>query len=204
MHGAGPASRGQQRFWGSVTLKAQDQILVETERVRAVFQHAPVTLLVVVINALLTAFVLAPAVNPWSLGIWVGLMIAVSSGRWLIRRRFRGRMLNQQNRRLWIGLSVSGALMTGILWGAGASVMSPSGDTYQLFFAFVIGGMCAGTTAVNSAHLPTVLAFILRPACPWPSVSHRWIIAATYIGGDGCDFRSLAVCNQFAGASGLW
>jgi signal transduction histidine kinase len=44
--------------------------------------------------------------------------------------------------------------------------MSPAVEIYQLFFVFVLGGMCAGTTAVNSAHLPTVLAFILPAILP--------------------------------------
>ncbi len=54
----------------------------------------------------------------------------------------------------------------GLLWGGGAIVLCPNIETYQLFFAFVLGGMCAGATAVNATHLPTVIAFILPASVP--------------------------------------
>ena len=55
--------------------------------------------------------------------------------------------------------------MRGILWGALCLLNFPSAEVYQLFVAFVVGGMCAGAVLpAYGAHFPSAAAFIL-PAC---------------------------------------
>jgi signal transduction histidine kinase len=147
-------------------LQSHDDTLVKIERIRSVFQQAPLTLLVTVINAVLTAVVLVPVVSPRLLAIWLILIVMVSGLRWAVRQRFLSRARDGARCRPWAALSISGSLATGSLWGIGAPVLFPAADTYQLFFALVVGGMCAGTTSVNSAHLPTVLAYILPASLP--------------------------------------
>jgi signal transduction histidine kinase len=146
-------------------LSDQDSQLIEPERIRSVFQQAPLTLVVTVINAVLTAVVLARVVSLKLLTIWVTMIVAVSGARWVVRQRFLYRATDGLGRP-WVALSIIGSVTSGILWGVGATVLLPAAEPYQLFFAFVVGGMCAGTTAVNSAHLPTVLAFILPATLP--------------------------------------
>jgi hypothetical protein len=68
--------------------------------------------------------------------------------------------------RIWAMISVGGSLLTGLLWGFGAVALFPTDDVYQIFLAFVVGGMCAGAITVNSAHFPTLAAFILPAALP--------------------------------------
>jgi signal transduction histidine kinase len=146
-------------------LSDPDSDLIEPERIRSVYQQAPLTLVVTVINSVLTAFVLARVVSLKLLVIWVTIIIGVSAARLAVRQRFFKRAAAEAGR-LWAALSILGSMTTGILWGAGAAALPAEAQTYQLFFAFVVGGMCAGTTAVNSAHLPTVLAFILPATLP--------------------------------------
>ena len=49
----------------------------------------------------------------------------------------------------------------GLSWGGGAAWLWPPSESLQLFWVFVVGGMCAGAAALHHAHLPTALAFIL-------------------------------------------
>jgi signal transduction histidine kinase/CheY-like chemotaxis protein len=42
----------------------------------------------------------------------------------------------------------------------------PASEIYQLFWTFLIGGMCAGSAALHHAHLPTSLAFIVPASLP--------------------------------------
>jgi signal transduction histidine kinase len=142
-----------------------DKLLVETERIRSVFQQAPLVFPVTVINSVLTAVVLNPVVSHTLLWTWVAMIVAVSGTRWAIRQRCL-RILDSKRYRLLAAISILGSLTTGILWGIGATVLFPPGETYQLFWAFVIAGMCAGTMSVNSAHMPTVMAFILPTSLP--------------------------------------
>ncbi len=143
-----------------------DQLLIETERIKAVFQQAPVTLSVTVIIAILTAIVLAPLVGYVTVSIWASLHMAVSLARWIIRQRFLRRRPMDVECRPWALLSVLGSLAAGVLWGVGATVLFPAAGVYQLFLAFVVAGMCAGATTVSSVHLPTLLAFILPASLP--------------------------------------
>ena len=159
----------------------QDKLLIDAERVRLVLQQAPLTLLVSVINAILTAAVFVPVVSAEVLSVWVGLIVIVSVARAIIRQRIPGTVRDtaapvslspasvppsSMRATSIAAISVAGSAATGLLWGAGAVFLSPNAETYQLFFAFVIGGMCAGTSAVNAAHAPTVLAFILPASLP--------------------------------------
>jgi signal transduction histidine kinase len=144
----------------------QDKRLIDTERVRSVLQHAPLTLLVSVINAVLAAIVFAPVVDRKVLSVWVASIIIVSVVRAVIRRRMLALVAGKVVSKSIAAISIAGSAATGMLWGAGAIFLSPDAEIYQLFFAFVIGGMCAGTSTVNSAHAPTVLAFILPASLP--------------------------------------
>jgi signal transduction histidine kinase/CheY-like chemotaxis protein len=143
-----------------------DELLVEAERVRSVIQHVRVPLLVHVVNVILTAFVLAPLVDHAFLLTWVGLILATCLGRWTVRRRFLRRPPEATRCRPWALASVVGSFAAGALWGVGMVVMFPAPGTYQLFLALVVGGMCAGATAINSAHLPSVLAFLIPASLP--------------------------------------
>src|SRR4030095_6113819 len=53
-----------------------------------------------------------------------------------------------------------------MLWGRGSVLLFPEGEIYQLFWAFLIAGMCAGAVALHYAHLPSALAFIFPAGLP--------------------------------------
>jgi signal transduction histidine kinase len=139
---------------------------VEYERLRSVFEHAPVTLSVTVANSILTAFVLAP-IDGIRLSIaWVASIVTVSAVRWVGGRSFLSLRPEAVAPRRWAVFSIIGSLTTGVLWGFCATVLFPTVESYQLFLALVIGGMCSGAVAVNAAHLQTVVAFVVPASLP--------------------------------------
>jgi signal transduction histidine kinase len=160
-------------------------LLIEYERLRSVFTHAPLTLSVTVLNAILAAIVLRPVDGTLLVTSWVFAMVIVSTVRWVGGKRFLNREtkpthlakpaqlgrpgqpeISRQSYRRWAVFSVLGALATGVLWGTGAVVLFPTSDAYQFFLALVIGGMCAGAITVNAAHTLTALGFILPASLP--------------------------------------
>jgi signal transduction histidine kinase len=143
-----------------------DRFLIESERLHSVFQQLPLTVSVTVLNAVLTAAVLAPVTNHAALLVWLGLYVAVAILRLVLRRAFLRERPGDPAVRWWTAVSVIGALVTGALWGVGLTMMFPAAETTQLFLAFVVGGMCAGATTVNAAHFPTAAAFILPASLP--------------------------------------
>src|ERR1700712_3393119 len=90
-----------------------DAALVDTERIRSVFEQAPLTLGVTIINAILTAVVFAPVFDHRLLFIWVTSIVAVSGARWVVRRIFFRRHLEGARSLPWPALSVLGSLATG-------------------------------------------------------------------------------------------
>jgi signal transduction histidine kinase len=163
----------------------QDKFRIEHERLQSVFQHAPLTLTVTVINAALTAYVLAPADGNRLAMLFAGAIVVVSIARWIGSRVFLRR--SRQISRLvpWTAFSILGSLATGAVWGTAATLLYPASESFQLFLALVIGGMCAGAVTVNAAHFPSVLAFILPATLP--------LAAAVFAEGPARQVSSLMV-----------
>jgi signal transduction histidine kinase len=145
---------------------APDATLIETERLRFVFQQLPLTLSVTLLNAALTAFVLAPVTSHAALSVWLALIAILVGVRLALRPVFFRRRPEGSESRLWAAVSILGALLAGSLWGGGLALMFPVNETTQLFLSFVIGGMCAGSVTVNFSHFPTAAAFILPASLP--------------------------------------
>jgi signal transduction histidine kinase len=143
-----------------------DTYQIEYERLWSVFRHAPLTLSVTVLNAVLVATVLAPADGARLSAGWAVAIVVISAVRWIGSRWFLRRRPQEASCRGWAAFSILGALTTGVLWGGGSIVLFPAAEWYQVFLSLVVGGMCAGALTVNAAHLPTAVAFILPAALP--------------------------------------
>ncbi len=139
---------------------------IQIERVNAAFDQVPVASGVNVINAGVMLFVLNAAGQQQGAPAWLLLAVAVSTARlaswWAFRR---ARPPAAQYRR-WAAVSALGAFAAGALWGGGSVVLFPESETYQLFWAFLIAGMCAGAAAIHYAHLASTLAFIFPAGIP--------------------------------------
>lgn len=77
-------------------------------------------------------------------------------------------------------------------WGVGAALLFPVDQAYRLFLGFVIGGLCAGSVTVNSAHLASVLAFV------WPATLP--LALRFFLQGSALDAASGAMTVVFAAA----
>jgi signal transduction histidine kinase len=143
-------------------LSTSDQDLIEQERLRSVFQNAPVTLVATVVNASVTAVVIPSTGDNWLRVWWLLATFTVCAVRFAISRRFLTQGPNPAGSTIpWGAFSIIGSATTGFLWGLGGIILFPAAASYQLFLSMVIAGMCAGAITVNAMHLPTVLAFIL-------------------------------------------
>ncbi len=124
--------------------------------------QTPLVLGTTMFNAVLAAAVLVAVAGEAPAWIWLGTMLAVSLARglgwWALRR-------STDERRQWM-LAIGGSACGGVLWGALCLLTYPSAETYQLFVAFVVGGMCAGSIAAYGAHFPTAAAFVLPASLP--------------------------------------
>lgn len=139
---------------------------IRAERVDAVFQQTPVTIAVSIINAALMAAMLANVAHVDRAYHWLGVVSSVAACRLGLWRLYLRAMARHRQSRMWGKVSAGGALAAGLAWGGGALLLFPASETYQLFWAFLLGGMCAGAAALHSAHLPTALAYIIPASLP--------------------------------------
>jgi predicted signal transduction protein with EAL and GGDEF domain len=118
-------------------------IAIHTEQLRAVFRQLPISFVVNLINAALTAIVLStigPEQGPLA---WFSVVALVTGVRWALWRQYRRFPLGSEQDRAWSRLAVCGSLLAGSCWGFGGMVLFPIVPTAgQIFLTFVIGG-CA-------------------------------------------------------------
>ena len=139
---------------------------VRIERLRVAFQQIPVAVGVTVVNAVLIAAVLMGVEEHRRIYAWLVATVLFAAARlalWGTFRRYRPASTHLVR---WSAASVCGALGAGLLWGGGAVLLLPQSETYQMFWVFLIGGMCAGATALHYAHLPTLVAFVVPASSP--------------------------------------
>jgi signal transduction histidine kinase len=135
--------------------------------VSATFQQVPIAIVVNVVNAGITATIVAASAPAKLALLWFCAVTLVSIGRWLLWRRYQGAIPKAQDARAWGILVALGSLLAGLSWGLGGAVLLPTTPGLeQTFIILVIGGMCAGAVVLNIPHLPTALAFLLSASLP--------------------------------------
>jgi signal transduction histidine kinase len=174
-------------------------IAIRTEQLRAVFRQLPISFVVNLVNAALTAIVLSTiGSRPFPL-VWFSLVALVTAARWVLWRRYRRCPSGSEYDQIWSRLAVCGSLLAGSCWGFGGMLLFPIVPTSgQIFLTFVIGGMCAGTVVLNASHLPTLLAFLLSASLP---MAVRFFAEATATDGAlGAMIVVFAAALSLAGA----
>lgn len=150
---------------------------VRAASVRLLFRQLPVALAANVVNATLVALVLARVEPTGRILLWWMAMLAVVSARMVLWWNWKRRGPSPHERlELWERRMFFGALTTGSLWGIGAFLLFPEEEFYQIFLAFVVGGMAAGAAVSLSYSLSSYFAFLLTSVLP---LAARFMLAGT-------------------------
>src|SRR4051794_3055773 len=104
-----------------------------------------------------------PSRGPW---LWFALVITLAAVRLALWRLYHRQRLDLARLRVWEGIALGGAALSGALWGGGAVLLFPTAETSQMLWLFIIAGMCAGAASLHAAHPPTAFAFIGPAAVP--------------------------------------
>jgi signal transduction histidine kinase len=143
-----------------------DEAEVGVERVRATLEQIPIAAFVTIANAALMTGVLMATEPSRGVYVWFAAAVFVTTGRlglWWLHRRIGS---TPERYRVWALASTCSALAAGLLWGIGSILLLPSSAIDQMFWVFLIGGMCAGAASLHYPHLPTAIAFIVPAALP--------------------------------------
>jgi diguanylate cyclase (GGDEF)-like protein/PAS domain S-box-containing protein len=166
---------------------------VREEQLRVTYRNARTGIVVNVVNGLITVALLWPEAPPSFLAIWTTVLIGVTGLRaWLVYMQRRGPARYAALPR-WGVLFTLGAAGAGMTWAAlGVMAILYLPLHYQVFVAFVIGGMALGALAVSGAFLPAYLTFLFSAVLP--------IVLALLLQGQGTSLAMGALGAVFVGA----
>jgi two-component sensor histidine kinase len=135
-------------------------VAIFAEGVRVLYQKAVFAVPTNLLNAAILIAVLWSAFDHSTLVTWGVANATVTLGRLALVLVYRRRSRPSQSARRWSNAFVAGALASGIVWGLIALLFSePDILTYRVFEIFILGGLCAGSTASASSSMSSFVAF---------------------------------------------
>ena len=141
---------------------------LEIEQVRMLYAGLPSALTNNAILVLILASVLWPVVPHERLSVW----LAVIATTLLTRTVLWGLWLDiglpsPAAARHWLNRFRATSIATGVAWGTGVALLFPAGDTvYQLFLAFVTGGVSLGAITLLAVDSIAVFGYLMPMLTP--------------------------------------
>jgi signal transduction histidine kinase len=142
------------------------ELEVHAAQVANVHGQIPLAVAVTVVNAVLLALVLDGGATDATEIAWLGATLAICAIRLIVWWAQRRDPKAAERPGRWGAWSAATTILAGLAWGLGAVLLWPASETAQLFWVFVVGGMCTGAAALHYAHLPTAFGFLLPASLP--------------------------------------
>ena len=134
--------------------------------IATLYEQAPKVLVANVINAGVVVAVLWGRVASILLWGFLASMLAMVAVRWALGRGFSA-SAPPSAMATWARRFLVGSAISGLIWGAGATVLFvPDDPATHVLLAFVVGGMAAGASSSIASHLPAFYAFIVPALAP--------------------------------------
>lgn len=141
--------------------------LILAEQVKLLYAHAPLSQVMVLLNAAVLGGVLWPVTSHLVLLAWLCAMATVSLVRLAMVRAYRRAAPPVPEAMRWGERFLAGTALSGVLWGSVAVFLFPAGNiAHQVFIAFVLAGLVSGATLALSSVFKAFLAFSLPALVP--------------------------------------
>jgi len=140
---------------------------IHREHLRIVYDAMPLSLVANFINGSILATLQWPVIEHGIVLAWLAAIWLLSAARLLLVVRFRSKNSPALQIKAWSIAAQAGVMLSAACWGA-ASYFLFAVDSlpHQVFLAFVIAGMVAGSVATLSALPWCAIAFILLSTVP--------------------------------------
>ncbi|WP_303903231.1 sensor histidine kinase [Thiohalomonas denitrificans] len=132
----------------SVRDHAPHDALILAEQVRQLYAMAPIGFAASLINSLIVFFVTKNVIGysfivPWLVGVWMITLLRIA-----LRVRFQSVPFEPETAPLWKKRFLVSVFLAGLAWGSiGLFTLGEISSAYQVFLAFVVGGMAAGASS---------------------------------------------------------
>lgn len=152
---------------GGHSAEATLRDLLRMEQVRLVYDQLLTSQLIAVLNAVVfvavqSLVIPAPVLVMWLAAVCVLALIRIAGG---IAFRSEAPQAGQIGR--WRFWAIVGATASGILWGSAAWLLYPPMNiAHQVFVAFILGGMVAGSVSTLAPVFPAFVAYAVLTLVP--------------------------------------
>ena len=141
--------------------------MVRAEQIKLLYAKAPMALTAILVNAPILVVILWDKVPHAVLVGWLMYMVILSLGRAWLRHEYWRRPPSPIEDSHWGTWYLAGIALSGLGWGSVGVFLFPAGSLpHQLFIAFVLAGMTAGSVAACSAMLVGVFLFAVPVLIP--------------------------------------
>ena len=138
-----------------------------TEQVKKIFDHTIFGWIGSLGCAIALVVVLWPVGDKTNMVIWFLCIISIEFIRLYLQTWFKKAADSQPSYMTWGNISLATLFMDGLVWGAAGIFLFPAESTvHQVFIAFIIGGMVAGSVGLFSVMLRAFLAFSIPALFP--------------------------------------
>lgn len=155
-------------FWKRARTGSDADTLL-SEHVRLLYSSQPSSIIISAILALIYAAVQSSVIAPSLLYGWstvIGLILLLRAMLFISWKRHTA-AIKQIDTQRWIYWFRVSAITTGIIWGAGGVLLSPSGDPgHKIYASFVLAGLCAGAATTMSIDRISASGFLFSVLVP--------------------------------------
>ena len=160
-----PASRVEHT--GRRTASGALRDLLRLEQVRLAYEQMLPSQLVAVLNAVVFVAVQSLVIEASVLVAWLAAVCALALIRIAGAIAFRSEVPQAGQIGRWRLYAIAGAAASGIVWGSAAWLLFPPMNVaHQVFVAFLLGGMVAGSVTTLAPVFPAFLAFAVLTLVP--------------------------------------
>jgi signal transduction histidine kinase/CheY-like chemotaxis protein len=140
---------------------------IRIEQAQLILRNMPPAVIGGYVVVCLVIAVFWPVVPHATLAAWGAAALLVSGVRLALWRAYRAHPFDSQSAHRWLRQAALGALLNGIVWGAGAFFLAPAEQiVYQLTFVWAAVMMSTSAMFSFSAYYPAFAAFMLPCMVP--------------------------------------
>ncbi len=139
---------------------------VRAQQIALLFRQLPAALTATLLIAFIVVGVTWPVTDAKLLLTWLIVVCVLTAHRFFLWRRFTANAPPAVEMQPWLRSFFVGTLLSGIVWGAGAVVLSGHDLIHEFFFGLLLAGLAAGGVSTLSSYRGIYAAFLLPSMMP--------------------------------------
>ncbi|MBN2419050.1 MAG: PAS domain S-box protein [Deltaproteobacteria bacterium] len=137
------------------------------DRVKKVLHQTPVAIGVTIMNSVILVLVLVGSTPLIRLTIWFSAVLLVNLARIFIQHNFNKKVITPDNVSMHLKIFLFALFISGCVWGsAGIFLLPDSSIAHQVFIAFMLGGMVAGSVGIFASVMEAFYCFSIPIILP--------------------------------------